>query len=302
MNTPASVQQMLRDVETFGTLLGRVGATVVARHCIHNFNTSMKPLVATLLIESLKNGIFNTVLWNYDVMVEARKGYEAFVGGGVSPHDIPIWDKRIITFFYPSVDVTLTTDGKQGEFLRQFLPQNDGHWSMWAYAYIGMFTPTGIPNGASMWLVLNRETGAPILSPLEENLPKFICGGRMEAGDKITELTAPTIAWMEFMRQPFVEVERPTIPRADRRRAKKAGRQVPVVSVVTLRKTESRTVDNAHDSEREYTCQWLRRGHWRRLPIPRKVDGAKVTWVRQSLCGPDGKPLRTTAQVVKVVR
>lgn len=67
------------------------------------------------------------------------------------------------------------------------------------------------------------------------------------------------------------------------------------LDVVELRKRRypDRPAGMTTEEEREWSCRWLVRGHWRRQWYP-SLGAHKVIWVWPYVKGPDDKPLRLT--------
>lgn len=120
-------------------------------------------------------------------------------------------------------------------------------------------------------------------------------------GQETGTLWSTEVAGLSFMKQEIAGVSLYQTPRGDRRRAKKAGLPEPVLKQIYLRK---RARSESHDpysldSDREYSCQWYVRPHWRKNI--RKPE--KPIYVNGYVKGPDDKPFKAAAPtVVRVSR
>lgn len=109
------------------------------------------------------------------------------------------------------------------------------------------------------------------------------------------------IALHEFMKLKLAAKSPVHLPRPDRRRLQREGKEPPEINVIHLRRRESSEWHSP--SGREYHHQWIVKGHWRRLHKARKKDGAAVTYVESYVKGPEGAPLLKPRETVfKVVR
>lgn len=76
----------------------------------------------------------------------------------------------------------------------------------------------------------------------------------------------------------------------------------PLVRVVELRSKEARRHPAVEPVEREWSCQWVVRGHWRQQFYPSKHQTQPI-WITPYVKGPENKPLRPPrATVFAVVR
>lgn len=92
-------------------------------------------------------------------------------------------------------------------------------------------------------------------------------------------------------------------PRAERRRSERAKIKPKDVNVVRLRSSAHREPSSGSGGDREYSCRWAVRGHWRQQHYPtlgealdpageRNVASHRPIWILPHLKGPDDKPLR----------
>lgn len=88
---------------------------------------------------------------------------------------------------------------------------------------------------------------------------------------------------------------------ADRHSRKRILRDFPGsvtdVHVVRLRRTERQGADYAPMSDREYTCRWLVRGHWRQQYYPSRGERSPI-WIMPYIKGPDDMPIKTPSATV----
>lgn len=110
-------------------------------------------------------------------------------------------------------------------------------------------------------------------------------------------------------------VRKAALDRHTVRRAVRSIRQGEV-SVITLRRMVTLEDGGDYDPrEVDWTCRWLVQGHWRHLESydgPRHAAhddgghctacGARVTWVKPYLKGPEDKPLKSTEHVYRLSR
>lgn len=93
--------------------------------------------------------------------------------------------------------------------------------------------------------------------------------------------------------------------RAARRRFQSQTRQddVQPIQVIELRRRQYETVEREGESEhRDYSCQWVVRGHWRNQWYPSQ-GRHQPKWITPYVKGPEDKPLKTPrANVFAVVR
>jgi hypothetical protein len=91
--------------------------------------------------------------------------------------------------------------------------------------------------------------------------------------------------------------------RGTRRRLERADWPTePVVRVIQLRRLEHRPTHGPAQTEHEWSCQWLVRGHWRQQFYPSKHANQPI-WITPYIKGPENKPLKPPrATVFAVVR
>ncbi|MBF6612177.1 MAG: hypothetical protein IVW55_03525 [Chloroflexi bacterium] len=108
-------------------------------------------------------------------------------------------------------------------------------------------------------------------------------------------------AMFEFQNQHILVAEPKTAERATRRRFERAHAPLsPVVRVIRLRKREYAHSRNDEHAPREWSCQWIVRGHWRQQFYP--GDGShRPKWILPYVKGDPSKPLRPPRATVFAV-
>jgi hypothetical protein len=119
-------------------------------------------------------------------------------------------------------------------------------------------------------------------------------------GEAITAQTAPLAGMLEFLNSPYVSTVEEHPPRPERRRASRAGKQLPSVRIVVLRKRERETPE-ALDQPVEWSCRWLVRGHWRNQWYP-SARVHRPVWIAGYLKGSSDKPFRRPTDVLFAVK
>lgn len=123
---------------------------------------------------------------------------------------------------------------------------------------------------------------------------------------KLETITDPAMRWLltcwRLMQQTVTRVVDEEAPRALRRQAQRAQLRDKAVSVIQLRHRS--TAEHSGESDpREWSHQWLVRGHWRNQPC--KEDGVwttRLVWIHPYVKGPDDKPLLVRDHVYSLVR
>ena len=109
-------------------------------------------------------------------------------------------------------------------------------------------------------------------------------------------------AWAQFVKQEIVYPERTQVPRADRRRAERAGEALPTLNVVLLRRV-AHPQHSDGESEVAWTHRWMVSGHWRNQPYgPRDAPSHRAQWINGYVKGPDGLPLVVKERVTSIIR
>lgn len=193
-----------------------------------------QPIVGRLITRMIEEA--SVVLWKNEIFNAATQGSEGLVGVTADQFD---------------------TDTPAPQF-----------WMVDKWVMIpntGAFNPVGffvdVWRGALVEvMLLLPEVGVPG-SKLSLHMTTCLpFGAKIEA-----EHEARLYAAYLFLRQPFVSVEEDTkvISRQVRRAMERKNEIVPTLSVVHLRKAESRHAPGS-DSGREYHCHWMVHGHWRK--------------------------------------
>jgi hypothetical protein len=109
---------------------------------------------------------------------------------------------------------------------------------------------------------------------------------RGEGWNELPRLVRST--WM-LMGQQISKTEVLTPSRALRRSCQRKGREAPSVRIIELRRPPA-SCDSAGDGHREYSHQWIVRGHWRKQWYP-SVNDHRPVWIAPHIKGPEGAPL-----------
>ncbi len=123
------------------------------------------------------------------------------------------------------------------------------------------------------------------------------------SGELIRSLFSLFGSFCSFVEQRILVTRGQVLERHARRRLEREGwDHEAVVQVVELRRREHVTKQAVEPVEREWSCQWVVRGHWRQQPYP-KVGAVRPKWITPYVKGPDDKPLKPPrATVFAVVR
>lgn len=149
----------------------------------------------------------------------------------------------------------------------------------------------------------NEWTAANIGRAGTEPSVRVMPAGRVYEGDRITQQTACPIAAFHFMNGTVACAREYQANHQTRKQFARAGREIPTVKAVVLRRSEQHRDDSVSmRSDVEWSCQWLVRGHWRKLHEPRKSDGATVTYIQPHTKGPEDKPFRAPRETVYVAK
>lgn len=105
----------------------------------------------------------------------------------------------------------------------------------------------------------------------------------------------PQTVWR--IAQQLVPAREP-VGRSWRRDAARHGLQRDDVTVIRLRKTKSKT---DHETEVEWSNQWIVRGHWRNQWYA-SIKTHRQIWINPFVKGPDDKPLKITKRVWEFIR
>lgn len=118
--------------------------------------------------------------------------------------------------------------------------------------------------------------------------------------DRMGRFVPEYLAAFCFMRQEFIAVEDQQLPRSIRRAAE-LGRRPPLpdIRVVSLRRVAR---EHQHDSvsTREWSCQWMVRGHW--VSPHHRMKEQRPYYRRPHIKGPPTKEFRAPRETVYKVR
>jgi hypothetical protein len=116
------------------------------------------------------------------------------------------------------------------------------------------------------------------------------------------ELFAPLAAGLEFLKLPFVGLEPGHFPRHVRRGAELKRRPpLPDVNTVVLRRPDRDDERSEGTAEREWSCSFIRCGHWQRHWWP-KLKVHRPTYIAPQLRGDPDKPLHSPKGLVYDVK
>jgi len=144
-------------------------------------------------------------------------------------------------------------------------------------------------------LPIERSTWPPSALTAEER-----AGYDAAALARVSALVRFILSASMFIEQTICVERREPVQRAAARQAARAGLD-SVVHAIVLRAAEPREAAEGEATDREYSCRWIVRGHWRQQFYPRAARHVPL-WIHPHLKGPDGKPLRTRPDVFAVTR
>jgi hypothetical protein len=182
-------------------------------------------------------------------------------------------------------------------------------WSDWEHS----------PETADYWNDLDQATRAA-LGPLVMAFTVVLPFGAEFAGEDSDQVPTPLhyvyAVWLLLGTEVTV-TSRGAVMRQARKRAARSIRHHEV-SVVTLRRAAARPDGEHVHREVDWSCCWLVRGFWRHLEGYGTVGrfheaqgdgrghclacGARVTWVRPHVRGPDDRPLKDTQKLYRLSR
>ncbi len=102
-------------------------------------------------------------------------------------------------------------------------------------------------------------------------------------------------AWLLMTQPGITEVTAHTPTRQQRRQDRRHGMRSSDVQLVDVH-THHHAPTGATDTDtgdREYTCRWLVRGHWRNQPCGPNRTQRRPVWINPHVKGPDNKPMKT---------
>jgi hypothetical protein len=108
-------------------------------------------------------------------------------------------------------------------------------------------------------------------------------------------------SFFAFIRQECVSIQTMPASRPIRRHLPKAYTAEPVIKVIQLRRRSPATTSGTAE-QRDYSCRWLVRGHWRNQFYP-SSKSHRPRFIPAYVKGPDDKPLKSTkSSIFAVVR
>lgn len=144
--------------------------------------------------------------------------------------------------------------------------------------------------------------------PVGQDVPHFHCTFPDRPAKEVAFWADVSVGLMRyfaalcvFLQQDILTTTPTRIPRALQRHF--AGRKTvtePVVRVITLRKRRYETSAAREDGPRDWSCQWLVSGHWRKQWYARQGIH-QPRWIAPYLKGPDDKPLKAPGRKVFAV-
>jgi len=246
------------------------------------------PHRAELLTDQLGRNLLNAeiALWNLDIWNAAVAGAgSAFADQALDTADLPSAPQLWLLGRNPA-------HPPASELARRQLPSGYLHRGLLLLSVVHPDQPgkRGLTVG-EIWLP----------TATADAIPAFRFFPPMYHGDPLGGLYCHAIAALRFMHSDFASPEPLLLPRPIRRAADQGRRgPLPAINVVKLRRSARQPADAATAREaRNWACQWLVSGHWRK-PDPRMKEPAPV-YVRPHVKGPEDKPLRTPRRTVYAV-
>jgi hypothetical protein len=210
-------------------------------------------------------------------------------------------------------DTTITLDGIPREgwawFERPFRPgvmtakENELRALHWfnppedpqVIAIVSFGAPPGTPHTLDMATVAVVER-ATVEQAMTD--PKFADASSSHLANILRFFVASTL-WIQ---QRIISTSAMPADRHCRKRLERAGIGPQLVNVVRLRRSERDAGDGDESSSREWSCQWIVRGHWRQQ-FYQSTGERKPLWIMPYVKGPEDAPLKTpTATVFAVTR
>ena len=141
---------------------------------------------------------------------------------------------------------------------------------------------------------LQVKLGELVPPPIIRFLPLILANDRMVW--PVTDIEAAS----RFMRLPVAGREMHRLPRQQRRAAEREGKPVIDIAVVILRREAPARETQDHESDIEWSCHWLVKGHWRRQWHP-SLGEHRPIYIDAHLKGDMDKPFRPPRQKLYVV-
>ena len=159
---------------------------------------------------------------------------------------------------------------------------------------------TGTPplRWADEALVCWSTSGTPTYTPASRCMPTDDLTGIVVHQEAAPWLQTILAAW-NFIKNRVVDIAEERAPRAERRRAERAGKPLPPVRVVSVHRRISATRPSV-PTGRNVSVRFPVRGFWREQPYGQGRSLRKRTWIKRHWRGPEDAPVRIRPAVTKV--
>lgn len=289
------LKMTLELVNMTGALFPVHGKKWIRNSYPNNCATGVDDIYENLLRSSkgIAQSNYKLVIWDLPIILAATNGNEAFVGQPLEERDIPagptIWT------CHPDKERDYWENRnnlrKEPWFPEWWTPN-------WAIAF-EILVPAGslktrIANGlgyASIWV--NQD-----MSVKEDPFRVYVDPGVM-VGEPLDGFYSRVVAGSRFLDMPFVVDEPAQLNHSMRKEYKRMNREPPDIRTICLRRTKS-TSSGEVEGKREYSCQWMVGGHWRK-PSERMIVQRPV-YVSPYIKGDPGKPFKPPAKTVFVAQ
>lgn len=224
-------------------------------------------------------------LWDRDMWNSALKGNEVFVGEHLSEvnlkPNIQLWVPTHDFFYHSPGTLDLMNITNCRCVTQSCVLLVDDHNLLFVVQFFEIADTEALKNGACP-VIMRYQT--------------------VDKSKQVDEDTAPMVALHQFMNLKIVQVVDHRQLRAERRRAEREKRKIPMVKVVKLRKIEHHKDGSETHHEVEWSCRWFVTGHWRNQWYP-SIESHKPTYIESYVKGPDDKPLAPARKTIfKVAR
>jgi hypothetical protein len=154
-----------------------------------------------------------------------------------------------------------------------------------------------LPLGHSNWRI-GADWSEPIGNPTGEPISAPMAASHEEDRRWLVAL------WALASQPKLIESRVEDAPRAARRRAARAGQELPTVRVVSLRRELRATAQRSAEPGpgRVYRHRWPVSGHWRQQPYGPGRAYRRPVYIWPYIKGPEGAPLKDAGAVVKVLK
>lgn len=219
----------------------------------------------------------SVVLWEMDLFNAAVSGARSFQEQSASRLDFNAPELWIANFDIPVLDSQSARESLD-------IPEH-----LFFHAFL--IVPIGATGVLQVLIYSTTEQSALPPNPDAKDLLAFRAMRFQLFGSDLLNEYLPIVACRRFMELEFVSRQRQVLPRHIRRAADQKRRPpLPEINVVTLRRTARDTHASEGGEARDYSCQWMVSGHWRK-PSPQMKEPRPV-YVRPYVKGPEDKPLR----------